>query len=374
MNTIIIGGGQAGLATSYQLSKHGIEHVILEANQRVATSWSKRYDALKLITPNWMNSLDGLVFPGEKDDFSSRDDVVKYLDKYAEKIKAPIKFEQKVIGLSKIGNLFHITTEKNEVYSCANVILATGPFQNPKIPSFSRKIEKSVFQIHSGKYKNTSQLIGDTILVVGSGNSGVQIAIDSSKDKKVYLSKENNFWIPRSLSGTQFLEIIKKFGINDKEIHSSEMEVQKDFMCWMQQLGLYDMPLSTAFGQALSKGNDPFVGQNIETLLDDNNVMKLGKCTDYTSGKFQFDDNRSLKVDTVIWATGYDYDYSWVNLPILNNHGQPLHENGISQLGGLYFIGLRWMSRADSGLLKGVSKDAKYIAKVICNSKINEVA
>lgn len=370
MKTIIIGAGQAGLAMSYQLTKQGIDHIIFERSNGIATTWRERYDALKLITPNWMNSLDGMEFPGKADEFSARDDVIKYLEAYAEMIQAPIKFGQNVVSLIKTENEYLLETNKEQI-KCNNVIIATGPFQLPKIPKFSKKISSDIIQIHSHDYKNSSQILGDSVLVVGSGNSGVQIAIDLSKEKKVYHSKETNFRIPRSLTGSKFIDVIKKFEIYDKNISDNEMEKEKDFMYWMDKLGLYEMPLDSSFGRILSKGSDPFVGDDIDTLLNNYNVVNLQKCTGFSGDEFKFENNTSLKVKSVIWATGYEADYSWIKIPMLNNSGKPVHSLASDGLTISIFVNTGKAIAPPPSLVAPATIDPNIIVSEICQlSKI----
>jgi len=370
-NVIVIGAGQAGLAMSYQLKKRNIKHVVLEKEQTIASSWRSRYDSLKTITPNWMNSLPGLDFPGDKDDFASREEVIDYIDDYSKLVQAPIQFNCEVQHLAKKDNIFFVKTTMG-YYEAQHVIVATGPFQKVSIPDFSRKA-KGIYQIHSSEYRNPSQLTGKSVLVVGSGNSGVQIAVELSKKFNVYLSRERDFTLPRKLTGSVFQKILEKLNILDRKVAKDEYETTHDLMWWMQHTGLYEMSVDSPLGKALANGGDPYLGESLETVMSDNHIQGMSSVEDINNNEIIFSDGMHLKPDVVVWATGFKNDYSWIDTPVMDDAGKVVHQEGISPVDGLYFLGLRWMRHADSGLLKGVGIDAEFIVDII-TANVKQIA
>jgi putative flavoprotein involved in K+ transport len=310
-----------------------------------------------------MNSFPGIPFPGHQDGFASRDEVVDYLKHYAAELDPPVRFRQNVSRITQNGSGFHIETEQDN-YSAANVVVATGPFHEPKTPGFASKFQR--FQLHSDHYRSERDLPEGSVLVVGSGNSGVQIAVDLSKDRKVWLSRERDYSLPRRLTGEKFQALLEKLNITDRKVSPDRHNTEADLMWWMQDLGLYDMPRESPLGQALADGVDPYIGKAIPAIADENGIVLQPKLVDMNEDEAIFDDETEVKPDIVIWATGYRYNYAWANdLPAFKVDGAPLHQDGITDVPGFYFLGLRWMRHADSGLLKGVGSDAAYLAEMI---------
>ncbi len=372
MEVVVIGGGQAGLAMSYHLSNADIQHVVLEKETQVATSWQNRYDGLYTVTPNWMNSLPGLDFPGDPDDFASKNEVIDYLKSYVRLLKPPILLGCKVQSLSKKNDCFIVKTHQH-IYETRHVVVATGPFQKAVTPDFLQNLA-DVTQIHSHDYRNPQQLAPGEVLVVGSGNSGVQIAVElANHDRLVYLSYEKDFTLPRQLSGNTFSKILGKIGITDREVPLNKSEHIADLMWWMQFMGLYEMSLDSPLGKLLSKGSDPYIGESLLSVMSQNGILGKPKVIGMNEQGVVFEDDSTLKPSNIVWATGYAYDLSWIDLPILDQQGQPIQQEGITSLPGLYFLGLRWMRHADSGLLKGVGRDAEHILSEI-NQKMCQIA
>lgn len=390
VNTVIIGAGQAGLSTSYCFTQKGIDHVVLEKG-RVGEEWkSRRWDSFRLITPNSMTRLPGFSYKGNNPDgFDSRDEVVRFLEDYAKSFNAPVLENTKVISVTQNKNGFEVRTNNGD-FESKNVIVATGSFHKPLIPKLAESFPKNILQIHSSEYKNAKQLPKGAVLVVGAGNSGVQIATDLNKaGRKVYLSLGKLRIVPRRYRG-------------------------KDFMQWAELLGILDRTTAEATPE-IKKLTPPLLLGTLETVnlqkLAKNGIQLLGRLTDFRENRFIFADDLSENVEkgesaligfkktvdqfiidnkldlpreeqkstskvdqkimielnvkeitSVMWATGFEYDYSWLKLPVLDKTNEPIHTKGVSKIPGLYFIGLRWLSKYKSFLLCGVAEDAEYLS------------
>ncbi len=360
----VIGGGQAGLSMSYHLSQQGVEHVVLEQADCIADSWRQRYDSLALITPNWMNGLTGLTFPGEADSFGVKSDVISYLENYAVFTKPPLQLGCRVTAVNRSSAGFVIDTTSLSLRA-RHVVLATGPFQQPKFPDFYRATTGQVCHLHSSQYRNPQQLPPGDVLVVGSGNSGVQIAVELARQSNVFLSRERDAAIPRRIRGQDFVGILPKFGINDRHIDDQDRDRVADFMWWMDKFGLYEMPIGTPLGQILGRGSDPYIGESMTSVLKSTDIVLMDKVVDMHGDTVVFADGKELQPRSVIWCTGYQHDYGWVHAPAFDDRFAPMHERGVTRVPGLFVLGLRWMHMADSGLLRGVGRDAAYLSSQI---------
>lgn len=333
-HTIIIGGGQAGLAAAYYLSKKNKNYVVLEAAESIGNSWRQRYESLKLFTSARYNNLPGLEFPGNKNHFPHKDEVVSYLKRYVDTFKIPIKVKEQVTSLSNENNLFQIKTENNS-YTSENVVVCTGPFQEAFIPSFSMSINSNILQLHSSTYLNTKQLQDGDTLVVGGGNSGVQIVEEMvNEGRNVFFSFSGKM---KRMPNNQFMQrLIFGSGITSASIHS-------------------------LIGSRLKKRGEPIMGTNIKKLFKEPNLKLVGRTTGANSNEIICEKTTLSTVRNIIWSTGFKPDFRWMNFNIFDKNGYPEHQRGITAIKGLYFLGLAWMYSRNSGLLGGVKEDAEYI-------------
>lgn len=335
-NTIIIGAGQAGLAAAYYLNKQKRNFLVLEAGNLIGDVWANRYDSLRLFTSARYNNLPGSEFPGNKDHFPTKDEVAAYLRGYAESREFPVLLNQPVISLSKPEDLFLVKTEQ-ETYLSKNVIIATGPFQRPLIPDFSRHIEPSVFQIHSSEYKNVQQLKQGSILVIGGGNSGVQIVEELAKtNRDIYFS----------------------FGGKLKQLPNNNLTQRLIFGS-----GITSASINSPIGKLLKRRGEPIMGTNIKRLFNKANVFLVGRTLSAVNNEIRCEKRTLDNVDNIIWSTGFRPDFGWISLDILNENGMPIQKRGVSNVSGLYFLGLAWMHSRNSGLLGGVKNDAAYVIR-----------
>lgn len=269
--------------------------------------------------------------------------MVEYLSTYAKFFSLPIQLNTSVQKLSKAGNSFTIKTNVGEFHA-KNIVVATGPFQTPFIPKFSSNLSSTVYQVHSSEYKNQNQLKEGSVLVVGGGNSGAQIAVELSKERKVYLSiGQKMMFLPQTI-GT------------------------KNLFWWFDKLGLLNVNINTNVGLFLSKRHDPIFGLELKNLIKNATVELKSRTQSIHNDLFYFEDHTQLHVDNVIWSTGFKEEYSWIQIDdLIDSNGDPIHQRGVTTIEGLYFLGLPWQFRRGSGLLYGVGKDANYLYQQICN-------
>jgi putative flavoprotein involved in K+ transport len=346
VSTVVIGGGQAGLAVGYHLKQRGKDFQILDASSRVGDSWRSRWDSLELFTPARYNSLPGMRFPGSGSHFPNKDEVASYLDAYAERFALPIQSGVKVERVTSDGKRYTVTANST-TYEAENVVVATGAFHRPRIPEFASQLAPSVMQLHSSQYKNPGQLKEGDVLVVGAGNSGAQIALDLVKSRKVYLSGRETGALPRKIIGIDIYRFI-----------------------WPTVLAkTIETKMGQKFQAKAAKGGDPLVGFNLASVQAAG-VEHVGRTTGVRDGMPVVEGDRALKVANVIWATGFVPDFSFISRPVFQDDGYPRHHRGVAKdEPGLYFIGLRFLWRIKSHLTGGVGDDAGYIADTIAKKK-----
>ena len=400
VDTLIVGGGQAGLAISYYLSQEGRDHVVLEQSNQPGNAWrNHRWDSFTLNTPNWQTRLPGAEYQGDDPDgFMSRDEIVTYLERYVARFHLPIRYCVRVtkVEQSSSRSSYLITTNRGTSAQARNAVVATGLYQQPKIPSFSVDLPSDIKQLHSDTYRNPLELLPGAVLVVGSAQSGCQIAEELYQSgRMVYLAVGRAGRVPRRYRG-------------------------RDTNWWSEKLGHYDRtveelpcPKAKFFGKPHISGKDGGHTLSLHQFARDG-VVLLGHLQGFDNGKLIFArdlkdnlakadeferdfinaidayivltkmevpeerlpilsdgfeleevtelDLKAAGINNVIWATSYRFDFSFIGLPIVDSDGYPRQWRGVSEYAGLYFVGLPWLHNAKSGLLYGVGEDAAYIA------------
>ncbi len=337
----MVGGGQAGLAAGYYLSRAGIPFVILDANQRIGDSWRRRWDSLQLFTVARYSALPGLLFPGDPEHFPGKDEVADYLEGYAKTFQLPIKPNTRVRSLQQVDGGYLVDTEAGR-YEGEQVIVATGAYQHPSVPALAAKLSDDVVQLHSAAYRNPEQLACDQVLVVGSANSGAQIAEDLAASHRVHLSRGQRLpRLPRRLLG--------------KSLH-----------WWGDHLGLLTASLDGSWRGRTQRG-DLLIGTSLGQLARRHGVRLLGRTVDADSRTVRFADGQALQPEAIVWATGFRSDYSWIGVPnAVDETGAPVHRRGVTQAPGLYFLGMHNQYSRGSSLIGFVHHDASFIVKRIC--------
>lgn len=343
VDVLVIGAGQAGLAMGYYLKQHDILFAIVGKENRIGDVWRNRYDSLVLFTPRSFSSLPGMVLKGDPNGYPTKDEIADYLEDYAQKFELPIHLNTEVISLQKENEIFKVTTNHRR-YMANKVVIATGPFQKPYLPPFAESLYDQVYQVHTSGYLNPSQLQDGSVLVVGAGNSGAQIAVELSEDREVYLSVGHKMrFLPLEIMG-------------------------KSIFWWFQKIGLLDVHINSPLGRLISKQSDPIFGKELKHLLQEGKIKMKPKTESVSGDVISFADNSQIQVQNVIWATGFYFDYSWIQIPnVLDHRGKPVHQRGVTPVKGLYFLGLPWQFRRGSALIGGVGADAEYLINDILN-------
>ena len=346
-DVLIIGGGQAGLAAAYFLAKHGLSYRILDKGREIGESWKSRYDSLMLFTPRNYSELPGLSLPGNPNGFPAKDEIAAALKRYAEDHQLNIQLNTEVIALKKIDDEFQAETNRGS-FTARHVIVATGPFQNPYIPPMSDQLDRSVTQLHSAHYRNPADLQPGSVLVVGCGNSGAQIAVELSRSHRVVLSAGHRVnFMPLSIFG-------------------------KSIFWWFDALGILNAPSDSRIGRMVRKRPDPVFGFELKRLLKEESIMIKPKTIGADKRTVYFSDGTAMEAVNIIWATGFRPDYGWLRIQdALDMDGKPLHERGVSPVKGLYYVGLPWQTSRNSALIGGVGRDAKAIAENIRKNELS---
>ena len=341
-DTIVIGGGQAGLAAGMYLRQQGRSFVILEAGDQIGQSWRNRWDSLRLFTPVKFSGLPGMPFPGDDFYLPTKEEVADYLDSYARHFEMPIRLATRVNRLVRDGS--HLVAScGSRNYSAERVIVATGAYSNPYTPDFASKLTSSVLQLHSSAYRNTSQLPPDEVLVVGAGNSGAEIAVEAAvAGRRVWLAGRDTGRIPADVLG-------KLFG-------------GRPYWWMISRLLSEGTPIGRKVKSIAMMRGTPLIGVKPGEIAEAG-VTRVPRITGVSEGKPCLDDGRRLDIAAVVWATGFRPDYSWIDLPAFDAEGRPVHDRGVAkQVPGLYFLGLHFQYALTSSLLGGVGRDAAYVA------------
>jgi putative flavoprotein involved in K+ transport len=339
IETVVIGGGQAGLAVGYNLKKAGRRFVILEAHARVGDSWRTRWDSLRAFTPAIISGLDGLPMPGPRWAFPTKDDLADYFEAYATRFELPVRTGVAVTRVSRDDQRFIVQTSAGS-FEADNVVIASGHEHTPNIPSFAGDLDPAILQLHSKDYRRPSQLQPGPALVVGVGNSGAEIALEISRTHRTALSGRYR----RGPVGPSRHPLLT-LAIIPIVFHVLTT----------------DTPIGRKMQPKLAKHSVP-VERIRKSELVAAGVELVPRTVGVRDGSPTLEDGRSLDVANVVWCTGYRTDLSWIDLPVVGDDGEPLQRRGIvPSIPGLYFVGRRFQYSFVSGLLSGVARDAAYV-------------
>ena len=339
LDVAVIGGSQAGLAMAWHLAHERLRFVVLEAGPEIGHTWQSRWDSLTLFTPTQYDTLPGMPFPGPPDTYPTKGPVAGYLKAYAAAFDLPVRLNARVTALIRTAEGFEIRTGDG-VLRARQVVVATGPFQVPFVPSAAQRLDDSVTQLHSARYRNPRALPPGPVLVVGGGNSGFQIAEELAAARPVDLSIATRApMLPQRLGG-------------------------KDLFWWLTRLGLMRVTAESRLGRRLRIRPDFIIGSS-RRRLGAAGVRFRPAVAGAEGRTVRFADGSSLDAGIVIWATGYRPDYSWIHIPGVLGDGQVIHRRGVTDVPGLYFLGLSWQHTRGSALLGFVHEDAAYLAGLI---------
>jgi putative flavoprotein involved in K+ transport len=410
IETVVIGAGQAGLAASYFLTKAGRAHVVLERAASVANAWrNQRWDSFTLVTPNFQVRMPGAEYQGpDPYGFMTRAQVVAYFDSYVRRFQLPVRCNVEVTSVERDNDAYRIRTSVGE-YRAQNVIVAIGHYQSPKLPPFSESLSADIRQLHPMEYRNPSLLPPGAVLVVGTGQSGAQIAEELYQSgRRVYLSVGSAGRVPRRYRGRDINEWFTRTGAFDtklEELASSAarftahpqisgknggetLNLHQFARDGVQLLGhardvrgsklmlapdLYEtLALVDQFEIDTLKMIDEYIDRMslnapAETIAHSQDGYQQSLITEL--------DLKASGITSVLWATGYTFDFHIVKLPVFDQSGYPIHSRGITRYQGLYFLGLPWLHTRGSGILYGVGEDASFItANIATRSMVSAAA
>jgi len=341
LDVVVVGGSQAGLAMAWHLARQGLRFVVLEAGPELGHTWRSRWDSLKLFTPAQYDALPGMAFPAPADTYPTKDPVADYLQAYANAADLPVRLNAKVSGLRQLGEGFEVRTA-DETYHARQVVVATGPFQVPFVPPAARRLDASVTQVHSADYRSPQALPDGPVLVVGGGNSGMQIAEELAATRQVDLSV-----------GAKYPMLSQRLG-------------GEDLFWWLTRLGLMRVTAASRLGRRVQARGEFVIGTNRRKLKRAG--VRFGpRLVDAEGRTVRFADGSTLDVGVVVWATGYRSDYAWIHIPGVVDDGHVQHRRGVTNVPGLYFLGLSWQHTRGSALLGFVDDDAAYLADRIAS-------
>jgi putative flavoprotein involved in K+ transport len=340
---IVIGAGQAGLATAYHLAQRDIDLTIVTDEVRVGDNWRKRWDSLRLFTPAKYSSLPGMPFPASPYHFADKDEVGDYLERYAERFELPVRTRTRATTLRREGHRFVLHVDGGGVrLEAASVVVATGAFQRPRTPALARELAPEIHQLHSSEYKNPFTLPDGPVLVVGAGNSGAQIALELARYRKVWLAGRDTGHMPRRVLGRDVF----------------------DWIWPVMNRARTDTRLGRMVRARSKAGGDPLLGIP-ERALRDAGVVRVGRVTE-AKGGLPSCDGQVIAPNAIVWCTGFAPDYSWIDVPVAGADGYPRHaRGGSSDVPGLYFMGLRFQYRMNSALIGGVAADSAWVAEQV---------
>jgi putative flavoprotein involved in K+ transport len=335
-DVVVIGAGQAGLAVGYYLTRAGLRFVILDRADSVASAWRERWDSLTLFTPRRYDGLPGLSLPGDPDGYPTRDEVIAYLEHYAKSFELPFEPGAEVRRLAAADSGFVLEVDGRSD-TAGQVVVATGPFQLPFVPPLAADLHHDAVQLHSTDYRRPEDVSPGTALVVGGGNTGFQIAKELSATRKVVLS------------------------IGSRQMPLPQRVLGRDLFWWLTRTGILSTTAESRLGQRL-RDRDTLIGSSPRELRRRYGVELRPRAVSASGRKVRFEDGSELEVEAVVWATGYRPNYSWIDRPVFDPDGRVRHRRGVTDVPGLYFLGLTWQHTRGSALLGWVKEDAEYIA------------
>jgi putative flavoprotein involved in K+ transport len=349
IETLIIGGGQAGLSVGHHLARSGRPFLILDANQRVGDAWRKRWDSLRLFTPARYNGLAGVPFPAPAHSFPTKDQVADYLEAYATQFQLPVRTGVRVDRLSRDDGSF-VVAAGDRSWEADNVVVAMSTFHLPRVPPYATDLSPDLVQLHSAGYRNPSQLHEGGVLVVGAGNSGAEIALEVASRQPTWLAGKESGHVPFRIEGAAARFVFQPLL----------------FRFVGHRVLTVDTPIGRRMRPRLLSHAAPLVRVKPKDLAAAG-IQRVPRVVGVRDGHPLLADQRVLEVANVIWCTGFGPDFSWIDLPVFGENGnEPRHHRGVvANQPGLYFVGLFFLYAMSSGFLPGVDRDAQHIVHAI---------
>lgn len=355
IDTVVIGGGQAGLSVGHHLAAHGVDFVILDANPRIGDAWRNRWDSLRVFTPAKFSGLDGMPYPAHPDYFPTKDEYADYLEAYAHRFDLPVRLGVEVDRLTRRGDDY-VVAAGDEMIEVNNVVVAMAHYQVPKVPAFAAELDPSIFQIHSRDYRNPSQLHPGDALVVGAGNSGVEIALDIHDGRRVWLAGDYPGHIPFAIDSFLARKLLVRLVLR----------------------GLFHRLLSerTPIGRRF---RDRKMGHGVPLVrtkprdIDAAGIEHVARVEGVSQGLPRLAAGRTIDVANVVWCTGFEPGFSWIDIDVMEN-GFPRHRRGVvEESPGLFFVGLEFLYAVSSSQFHGVGRDAAHVARAVASRRPSAV-
>jgi len=352
VQTVIIGGGQAGLAVGYHLAQRGLPFTILDASARVGDVWRQRWDSLRLFTPALYDGLPGMPFPAPAHTFPTKDAMADYLEAYATRFRLPVRSGVRVDGLSRDGQGFVIKAGHRR-FQADNVVVAMANWQRPRIPAFAGDLHPGIAQLHSSEYRRPSQLRDGGVLIVGAGNSGCEIALEAAGRHTTWMSGRDTGHIPFRIDGLAARLILQRLVLRVLFHHVLTTNT----------------PLGRRVrGKLLSRGM-PLIRLRPGDVAAAG-IERVPRVVGVRDGLPLLQDGRVLDVANVVWCTGFNPGFSWIDLPVFRED-EPIHERGVvASEPGLYFVGLAFLYSASSTMIHGLGRDAAHIVQAIASRTV----
>ncbi len=348
IDTVIVGAGQAGLSVAYFLKRSGVDFVILEANARVGDSWRQRWDSLRLFTPARFDSLAGMPFPAHPDYFPTKDEMARYLEGYAARFRLPLRTGVTVRRVSKSAGGYLLETGGGRI-EARSVVVAMANYQKPRLPACARDLDPAIVQLHSSEYRNPGQLREGGVLLVGAGNSGAEIAMEVSRTHATWISGRDVGHVPFRMDGLPARLILARLVLRGIFHHV--------------------LTVRTPIGRKARVNANVHGGPLIRVKPKDlalAGVTRVPRVAGVEDGKPRLEDGRVLDVSNVVWCTGFQPGFSWIDLPVFGADGRPEHARGAALAApGFYFVGLHYLYAMSSTMIHGVERDAQHVAKLI---------
>jgi putative flavoprotein involved in K+ transport len=415
IDTVVVGAGQAGLVMSRFLGRAGRDHIVIERRSTLGGGWQDRWDGFRLVTPNWTASLPGQPYDGpEPDGFMARDEIVRRVASYAYSIDAPVVLGTEVSRLATRADGGYVLATSGGTIRADRVIVATGAYHVPRIPAVAASLPSDITQLHSDTYRTEVSLPPGSVLVVGSGQSGVQIAEELAEaGRRVFLSVGGAPRIPRRYRGRDIFRWLADLAIRGPEVgvslptvdtlpdpslrkaanphlsgHGGGHETNLRQMAAngftlvgrIEGVNGHTVRLAPDLARNLARA-DAYFGERMQLMIDQFITLAGIDAPPDDRVPFQFDppelaelDLRAAGISVVIWATGYRLDYGWIDLPIFDEQGFPRHRRGVTDVPGLFFLGLLWQHTQASATLVGPTLDAPHLAVVMGLDAGDEVA
>ena len=345
-DTVIVGGGQAGLATGYHLARAGRSFAILDAFDRVGDAWRNRWNSLRLFTPAKYDGLPGWAFPAGQNPFPTKDEMAGYLEAYVQRFGLPVRNGVRIERLSHEGDGF-VLSAAGRRFQADRVVVATGAYRRAQHARAGRELDPRIVQLHSSDYRGPEQLADGGALVVGAGNSGAEIAFELSRSR------------PTLLAGRDVGEIPVQHGSKRARVVLPVMRFVGHRVLTVRT------PIGRKVGPKLALGATPLIRIKTADLVEAG-VERVPRVAGVENGLPVLADGRVVDVPNIVWCTGFTQDFSWIDLPVFGEDGRPRHRRGVAEsVPGLYFVGLPFQYSVTSDVLPGVGRDARFVARHI---------